>query len=359
MFLRILPAKWMGRCAEQSSGRDELRSKHLFVLLAATFILATEALHAIAQAVQGPVFTFIEENDLVVDADRHYTQGIRLSYLHSDNVFPFGVTNVYSALPQISFQNEIGKFGYAIGQNIYTPGDVDTPERLPHDRPYAGWLYFGLVLQRRGVSCADHPTQEDFELDLGVIGPWALAKETQVWVHENSPRGWHHQLGNEPGLRLRYQRSVRFRGFTLDSFQGEALPHAGFSLGNVETSARLGATLRVGFHLPDDYGLQTIDSLATAGSGRRQDGLSPSRWSVYAFSGAEARVVAYNVFLDGNLFHQSGSVDKEIFVADFKAGLAVAYRALEIGYTQVWRTHEFRTQEEQDLFGAVFLRWRF
>ncbi|MBI4660964.1 MAG: lipid A deacylase LpxR family protein [Verrucomicrobia bacterium] len=312
---------------------------------------------------QGAVFTLIEENDLFVNTDRHYTQGIRLSFLHTDGFFPFGLTNVYSKIPEWGFRSEVGKFGYAIGQNIYTPADISATEPQVHDRPYAGWLYIGAIFQRRGWSLWDQPAQEDLELDVGVVGPGSLAKDAQIWVHEvrafDVPRGWHHQLKNEPGLRIKYQRSVRFPLFRQDDFAGEFSPHAGFSLGNVETSFRAGGNFRMGIHLADDFGVQTIDSLGTSGSGLPTNTTLRSRWSVYIFAGAEGRTVAHNVFLDGNLFHDGPSIPKEILVGDFKMGFGLAYRRVEAGYTYVWRTPEFKGQLEEDAFGAVFIRWRF
>lgn len=315
------------------------------------------------EILQGPVFTVIEENDFFASTDRHYTQGIRFSYLLTDNYFPFGMTNVYSRLPNIAFAPQAGKFGFAVGQNIYTPADTDDPIPDPNDRPYAGWLYLGMVFQRRGTSTSSWDVQEDIELNLGVVGPWALGKETQTWVHElhneEPPQGWDYQLKNEPGVRLKFQRTHRWQAFNAGSFGGQFLPHFGMSLGNVETSFRVGGSVRFGFYLPDDYGLHTIDSLATSGSGRPIDGKLRNRWSGYVFASVEGRVVAYNVFLDGNLFRSSPHVDKEILVGDFKAGFAAAYGPVEVGYTQVYRTHEFKTQTEEDSFGAVFFKWRF
>jgi hypothetical protein len=257
----------------------------------------------------------------------------------------------------------VGKFGYAIGQNIFTPAETLLASPPPDDRPYAGWLYAGVILQRRGVALGGRPAQEDLELDLGIVGPWSLAKDAQIWIHEvrgfEIPQGWRHQLRNEPGLRLKYQRSLRFRAFSADPFTGEFLPHLGLSLGNVETSFRIGGIVRLGFHLPDDYGVQTIDALATAGSGRPLSGHLRNRWSFYLFSGAEGRVVGYTTFLDGNLFRHGPSVEKEVLVGDFKGGLAVAYGPVEAGYTQVWRTPEFERQSRVDSYGAVFFKYRF
>ena len=312
---------------------------------------------------QGAVFTLIEENDLFVNTDRHSTQGIRLAYLHADGFFPFGLTNVYSRLPQLGFQSYVGKFGYAVGQSIFTPADITASPPQLDERPYAGWLYAGAILQRRGFGYWGLPAQEDLELDLGVVGPWSLAKDAQIWVHQvrafDIPRGWRHQLKNEPGIRLKYQRSLRLHLFGQDPFTGEILPHAGFSLGNVETSFRAGGLVRMGIHLADDFGVQTIDSLGTAGSGRPKEGALRSRWSGSVFAGAEGRTVAHNIFLDGSLFRPSPDVGKEILVGDFKLGFALSYGPLEAGYTHVWRTPEFHGQQEEDTFGAVFVRWRF
>ncbi len=167
-------------------------------------------LHCVANAEpgrQGAVFTVIEENDLVVDTDRHYTQGIKLSYLHEDGYLPLGSGWLNDALPKPGLVPEAAKFGYSIGQNIYTPGNINTQQLLANDRPYAGWLYLGFILQRRGKSFGDHPTLEDIELELGVVGPASLADRAQTWVHEirgsGKPLGWEHQLKNEPGLRLK------------------------------------------------------------------------------------------------------------------------------------------------------------
>jgi len=43
----------------------------------------------------------------------------------------------------------------------------------------------------------------------------------------------------------------------------------------------------------------------------------------YVFAGAEGRVVAHNIFLDGNSFATSQSVPKKTLVADFQIGAAI------------------------------------
>lgn len=307
---------------------------------------------------QGPVFTFVEENDLVVDTDRHYTQGIKLSYLEADGQLPRWLARFSRKLPSLGFSNAVERIGFAIGQNIFTPADITARELLANDRPYAGWLYTGLILQRRGFSDTGHLTLEHFQLDLGVIGPESLAREAQTWVHEirgiNTPKGWDHQLKTEPGIALKYLRIWRI---SPDNEQRvfDLMPLMGSSLGNVETSVRAGASLRLGWNLPDDFGAQTISSLMTT-----EGGWSPnrtqSRWGFYVFSGVEGSIVLYTAFLNGNLYRDSHRIDGEPFVGEWKSGAVAVLGRVETGFTYVFRTREFIGQTEDNGYGSVFIK---
>ncbi|RPJ22911.1 MAG: DUF2219 family protein, partial [Desulfobacteraceae bacterium] len=66
-----------------------------------------------------------------------------------------------------------------------------------------------------------------------------------------------------------------------------------------------------------------------------------------------------NVFLDGNTFTDSHSVDKKPFVGDLQTGLVVQYDRFRITYTQIFRTKEFDGQEDGDIFGSVSLSYQF
>jgi lipid A 3-O-deacylase len=333
--------------------------------LLVTLLLLTAAVRggvaAEATFDHGPVFTVLEENDLFVKTDRHYTQGIKLSYLHSDNFLPLGSRILYDSLPHLGLKPEVGRFGYSIGQNIYTPADITNRMLLRDDRPYAGWLYVGAILQRRGWMFEDRLTEDDVELELGVIGSWSLGREAQTWVHEirnfDLPRGWKYQIKNEPGIRLKMSRAVRLFEREGNGFGFDITARVGTSLGNIDTSLRAGPVLRAGYNLPDDFGYHTIDSVATTSGGRSKS--KPSRWNAYVFAAAEGRVVFYNETLDGDLFHDSHSVQREWLVGDTLIGFAVGFEWLEFGYAHTFRSPEYRGQDEHDSFGSVFLKARF
>jgi hypothetical protein len=73
----------------------------------------------------------------------------------------------------------------------------------------------------------------------------------------------------------------------------------------------------------------------------------------------DGRAMGRNIFLDGNTFSDSHSVDSNVFVADLSAGIAINYHNTKLSYALVYRTKEFKQQEDGQLFGTVSLNWTF
>ncbi|MDX5360078.1 MAG: lipid A deacylase LpxR family protein [Alphaproteobacteria bacterium] len=291
--------------------------------------------------------SFVLENDLFYNADRHYTNGVRASWLsprRESSSLAVRAARLFPLFPETGAV----RTEYALGQNMYTPGDITLANPPADDRPYAGWTYASVGLIAETGSRLDQ-----LAFSLGVVGPASLAAETQRIVHEmtgaDDPRGWKTQLRNEPALVLTYQRS--WRGYASETFHGlgiDVTPHAGGALGNVFTYVNAGLTVRFGERLPLDYGPPRIQpSLPGSGFFVPADGFS---W--YLFAGVEGRAVARNIFLDGNTFRDSRSVDKRVLVGDLQYGLAVMWGGVRLAYTHVMRTKEFEGQDEPSDFGA-------
>lgn len=330
--------------------------------------------------------TFYSENDLYVagtSTDRYYTTGQKAT-LVSEELDGFeewfrqrwaqalaelatekaGRNTQVKQMPQDpgprmerSDQPTQYRVALTLGHNIYTPEDIKNPDPIADDRPYAAWLYFGLALQARSTLEGTWAKLSVWHVDLGMVGPAALGKEVQDFVHDHisgSPRaqGWAHQLRNEPGFNFVYQHKIRWspdpaeRGRNFD-----AIGHAGFSVGNVATFANVGFTLRAGFHLPDDFG----NDLIRPGSETSQLGGHEPRWGVHAFTGADVRAVGRDIFLDGNMFRESGSVAKNAVVANYSFGVTANYRGSVLTVAQVFRTPEFKAQKGPQVYGAVTL----
>ena len=321
-----------------------------------------EAPPAIPPDSHGPVITLVEENDdLAANGDQHYTQGLRLSYTLAEERTPRWAAYLSEHLPSLGMKAEVPRFGLAIGQNIYTPKNIFTPAMVRADRPYAGWLYVGAILQRRGLTARQTPVLDNVRLDLGIIGPGSLAEQTQTWWHGLGgwvlPQGWHNQLKSEPGVDLKYDRQWKFSRVGPESgWALEFIPHAGVSLGTVQTFAVAGGIVRAGFNIPDDFGVQNIDSLATQAGGRTA---ATPAFGAYLFAGVDGRAVARNAFLDGNLWRPSLSVRKEPLVADFKYGGVLAFKHFDLALSFVERTREFKGQTRDDHFGSLSVSTKF
>jgi len=308
----------------------------------------------------------VEEDDYWTPGtqDRHYTHGIRLSTTSGDVASPFwNAPFDFLAAYTPLFADQAGsdpdiarRYNLLLGQNMYTPEDWRPFNPDAHDWPYAGWLYggVGLLQDTRGE------TFEELDLKLGMVGPGSLANQTQTKYHlliNVAPfNGWHAQLHNEPTLDLYYAQKRRFEWtMTSDKVWGfDALPEAGLRVGNVYDYVDAGAVARFGANLKMDYGPPHIDMNAGA------DYINPTRAARgdiggYVFAGAIGRLVARNIFLDGNSFKSSAHVDKIPVVGDGEAGFALLYQHWRLAYTYVIRTQEFAHESGNDHYGSLNL----
>ena len=293
--------------------------------------------------------------------DRHFTHGTRIEAM--TDPIPW-ITNLADKVPWFRSEKARkdpegaiqGRASVSVGQNMYTPENTYTKELVREDRPYAGWLYAGFGM----VANQGSDRYDKLAMEVGVVGPASQAEDVQTFWHSlfglHVPEGWDNQLHDEPGVVLYYEQARRFGKQNIGmGLKVDAIPHFGGALGNVYTYGAAGFTVRLGMNLEDDFGPPRIrPSLPGSGYFRPQKGLS---W--YLFAGPEGRLMIRNIFLDGNTFRDSHSVDKKPFVADLQVGLALQWSRFRISYTQIFRTKEFDGQDRGDLFGSLSLSYHF
>lgn len=307
---------------------------------------------------RGTLSLMIENDMFGSGTDRHFTHGTKVTYTTREYV-PSENEPVALAARLIPFwpTGARARATYSIGQNIFTPDDISDPNPRPGDRPYAGWLYVGGGL----IAVEPDASESDaMVLEIGVVGPLSMAEFTQTRWHDmfgfEKPLGWDNQLHNEPGFALMYEHSEAFwRPPQVFGLSTDAVSNLGFSVGNVATYLSGGLTFRLGHDLTTDLGPPRIrPSLPGSAYVRPTDGFN---W--YTFASFGGRLVGRNIFLDGNTFGHSLSVDKKLLVTDLQAGLAMQYRDWRFTYTYVIRSKEFETQDRIDKFGALSLSYRF
>jgi lipid A 3-O-deacylase len=309
------------------------------------------------------VFTVQYENDIFAGTDRHYTNGVRLSYTSPGlrQQIPWAADALEWLYPFDAGAD--ARLRVSLGQSMFTPDDIEVSELIVDDRPYAGWLYAGLALSvdaRQDLFGTQYDIQDTLEVELGVVGPASLAEETQKFVHEiinaTEPKGWDNQLRNEPGLLIVLERKLRTPPLTWGSMEADAVPSATVALGNIEISAGVGSVFRFGQGLEVDFGPPKIrPNLA----GRTYFERNQRKFNWYVFAGGEGRFVAHDIFLDGNTFRDSHSVDKKNLVGTLQAGFAASYENVRMTFSYIVRSLEFDNQESAARYGAISLSYRF
>ena len=308
-------------------------------------------------------WTFIIENDVFANTDRDYTSGLRASYVSPPDGPEDGL---HGAIARTLFGAQEGnkiRYGLAIGQSIFTPEDTRVENPPSDQHPYAGWLYgeYSVFAQDRGnafLGSAGGLTVG--AVQIGIVGPSAFGEEVQNNFHElirsYEVRGWDNQLNDEVAFAVLVERQERFvLDDALLGLKLDLIPNVGVTLGTLRTDAKVGATLRYGNDLRSDFGPPRIRP-AVGGSGFFE---ASGDFSWYLFAGAEGRAVARNIFLDGNTFQDSASVDKKIFVAEAQAGLVTIFDDVRIAYTAVVRSPQFDGQDEPQIFGSISLSVKF
>jgi len=236
-------------------------------------------------------------------------------------------------------------YGFSISQFLYTPSDIEVEENIEGDRPYAAWLYGGF-----SMTASDENQMEYVELDIGITGPRAFGEGTQTTVHEwvdsKKPLGWDNQIGETIGIDLTYQRKYRYR-FGEGSFQADVVPHIGGTVGNIHQHVNLGATCRVGYNLPNDFGFIRIEPSPRVISAFENIGF-------YIFTSVDGRYVFKNILVDGN-----GGVTKEKSVYDYSVGASLITSKFDLVYAYTIRTPEIKEQDRDNKFGTIMVSYKF
>lgn len=373
------------------------------MLLSAPALAAADASEPAPMIGQGPCTpeqtlrwrgaTLRLENDLFVGSDRNYTNGVALAVVSHDlegrlrpDCLPRPL-DLYSRFIAWSDQGFWRNAGDAtasqnvvlrIGQAMYTPEDNNRTELIRNDRPYAGLLYVGLAWNRRVPAPeVGYEMLDTRELTLGVIGPWSLAEQSQDLVHRvrgfERFHGWDNQLRNEPAFQLAMERKFKpwADGAIQPGWRADAIGSHALRLGNIETAADVGIEFRAGWNLPNDFGSYPTrpgaenrppSSASALRTTQPQSAAAPGP-GAHVFANLDAKAVAWDFSLDGNLFRSSHHVGRRPWIAQAAIGISsqwlVAGRGIRLALMRVWRTREFDEQLGRHAFGSIALSLEF
>ncbi|MFO7883993.1 MAG: lipid A deacylase LpxR family protein [Desulfobacteraceae bacterium] len=303
------------------------------------------------------------ENDLFGGTDEFYTNAFQITWLskdlgryEDDKRLPKWSIPLIKSIPFSGHPASVHNVGVIFGQQIYTPADTQITTLVENGRPYAGFLYGGLALHSKTRFKLD-----TLEIVAGVVGPASKAEAVQNTVHDlrgiPTAKGWDNQLENEPAVRLSWQRKWRLHSMELfDVLSYDLISRAGVTLGNVRTSTSAGGEIRFGYHIPQDFGSDVI----RAGAGVSAPVIEGSKsgktsLGAHVFVSSEVEVVLHDIFLDGNTWQDSPSVDKKPLVADLSLGASFSINMFKLTYRHLFRTEQFAGQEKGHTIGSLTL----
>ena len=322
-------------------------------------------------------FTFRFENDLFANTDRFYTSGVKfnwispdldwfreLSWLKKEKAVQNGIDWILQRLPFSDDTSRQRHVSLSAGQMLYTPRDIKARTLIPDDRPYAGWLYGSAAFHSKTFTRLD-----TFEIEAGLTGDWSLGEETQDLIHSirgiDKASGWDNQIDTELAFSLIYDHKHRYipqPDFT-DRWGMDIITNYGGAVGTAFTHISAGVEVRAGWNLPADFGTALIrpagDTSAPANrkDPRYQDEIRSL--SFHIFAAMTGRFVIRDIFLDGNTFSDSHSIDKKNLVGDFVLGASLSYRRVKVSYAHVLRTREFTGQPDAQQFGSVSISYTY
>jgi hypothetical protein len=299
------------------------------------------------------IFTLEGENSTISTAkltDRYYTNGVHVGWTS-----PTGYAPALGGIGRTLFGDGQQRVSIDISQQMFTPADTATRTPPPGDRPYAG-----LLLLQLSQSTETDWTRGNITVDLGVMGPSALAKQVQNTFHDiigqGHDSGWNSQLRDEPVFNTELSQTWRVPAGTLFGLDTDALPQAGVELGTWRVAADAMFNVRIGSGLDADFGAPRIRPLGGGTAFR-----APAGFAWYVFAGAGGQAVAHDATLQGNTFRSStGGVTLTPLVGQAQLGFAVIANGMRITYTQLLQTQEFKHQHGgPHQFGALSLAVRF
>jgi len=312
-------------------------------------------------------------NDALFDSDNQFSNGWSFQ-IHSPVADSWDEVEGQSAdtvkrfvawLPSMTADDLKYRYALSIGQIIQTPDDIENPNLIKDDLPYAGVL----TVRSSWIAFNDNDFRGT-EFVIGVVGRPSVGEQTQNFVHNiigsNIAQGWDNQLETEPVFNVNYMRKKKFyqKGeLARNSF--DAAINGDAHLGTLYTAAGASLQTRFGSNMPRGFGYRSDPVGRFMTYDATLAPLRPKSRSIYGTFELGVAFIAHNLLLDGNVFRDTPhSIEKEDVVA--LATLGFHYERPSWGVhldinvtTDVVDTSQVPgTPDTNNNFGTLMIEWR-
>jgi lipid A 3-O-deacylase len=241
------------------------------------------------------MFRIYEDNDFInargCGTDDAYTNGTRLDYFYQPKHQP--KNPIDHILPKAG-AHSVNIYGWGVMQLMYTPECITDSAYQPNDYPWSGALVATHTLYSYNpVKKYDLQT----ELELGVIGPAALAQQLQTvvhrFIHYYKPLGWSHQYPNDilANVNVTAEQQFAGNGSTIELIGGSQV-----TAGTMMNSLTIYPLVRIGRMNPYFQGF--FRQFTSTGRDRHHH----KNWQLYFTCRPELQFIATEAVLQGGMF---------------------------------------------------------
>ena len=270
---------------------------------------------------------FTSDNDAYVafeNFDRFYTFGADIFFAWKPDRF-LGLEKPIPKKNNYFFRLGLQQEGYTPTKKVVTAQEVEQ-DSIFFDRPFAGLLYGTLegtyVLERSFLKT---------ELQLGLMGPSALSREMQDWIHENITGdgifdGWAYQVPDQVILNLNVTGAYDLLPLS-QGFDVFAMGRARFGNLHIDATPMLG--LRLG-----KFGM-----LGTSSAFGNSLIAQRSQKEIFLKSTVSATFTAFNGTAQGNIFRRDFEYaveDMSRFHVEMTHGVYLSGKRYALGFDHVF-----------------------
>ena len=330
--------------------------------IAALALSAGLALNAVES---GGTLYLTFDNDFIAGSDDGYTSGFQLGYVSpgrasfGDGPFPGGLGRWLDGVRPFAGLERQRFVAYSFAQRMFTPQEIDREGVVEDDLPYTGLLALSGT-----VAAQSREHLDAFTITIGVAGEAALGKPIQRHLHHfmgnTEPLGWDNQLETEPLLNLQYEHRWRAVDFSAGPTNGDLIVSGSGAAGNMMTIATGGVGLRWGRNVPHDFfvpppffGEETVGALP-------YDPQRRGTVAMYIAASVDAAAFANLIYLDGNTFSDSHSVEHDHWYLRGHLGLhfEVGHFACAVSIVRATLPWDRPDGATWETYGRISIGWR-
>lgn len=322
------------------------------------FILSLFCTPAMSSEYDLDYINFSFENDIFFHDDGGYTNGFIGNWGYYDlpaldkSSLPTWISYLTDKSYLNTFQDRAYSIKYSFGQFIQTAIDIKQTELIAEDAPY-----LGLLAWKVNVTAYNSYVSDDLSLTLGVVGPAAGAEFIQQYTHNvinaNKPKGWDNQIDNEAVFRLQAKRLWRSFVVPMGITEMDVITGLNAGAGNLLSDATAGIAVRWGqqlqssFSSSSPFAVQKLNAITA----------TPKGW--YIFANISGSYVLNDIFIDGNTFKDSHSVDLIHWQAFATVGAQFSLSNWGFIYSLMYSSDQYKSQSEDTRFGTVSVTYQF